>query len=83
MLTVRCLQDYSFTIRPDAGGVESLDPGIVGTVEVKTIDCAQGLLAHIHFLKDSQDCSGGASVIWKVSLSNMLTFKVLAPQQSS
>lgn len=69
MLTVGCLQDDGFTIGPDARGVESLDSGIVGAVEMKTVDGAQGLLADVHFLKESQDCSLEASVIWKISLS--------------
>lgn len=73
MLTVRCLQDDCFTVRPHAGGVESLDPGVVGAVEMQAVDGAQGLFANIHFLKDSQGCSGGASVSWEMSLSNMST----------
>lgn len=77
VLTVGCLQDDRFTVRPDAGGVEGLDPGIVGAVEMEAVDGAQGLLADIHLLKDSQDCCLGTSVIWKIFLSNTLTLKVL------
>lgn len=83
MLTIRRLQDDSFTVRPDARGVERLDPGVVGAVEMQTVDGAQGLFANIHFLKDSQEYSGGALVSGKISLSDMLTFKELVPQQSS
>lgn len=76
MLTVRRLQDDCFTVRPHARGIESLDPGIVGAVEMQAVDGAQGLFANIHFLKDSQGCSGGASVSGEMSLSNMLAFRV-------
>lgn len=54
VLTVGCLQDDRFTIRPDTGGVEGLDPGIVGAVEMETVDGAQGLLADIHLLKTAR-----------------------------
>lgn len=53
-LTVGRLQDDSLTVGPDARGVESLDPGIVGTVEVKAVDGAQGLLADVHLLEETQ-----------------------------
>lgn len=77
VLTVGCLQDDRFTVRPDAGGVEGLDPGIVGAVEMEAVDGAQGLLADIHLLKDSRDCWLGTSAIWKIFLSNTLTLKML------
>lgn len=53
-LTVGRLQDDSLTVGPDARGVESLDPGIVGAVEVKAVDGAQGLLADVHLLEETQ-----------------------------
>lgn len=83
MLTIRRLQDDSFTVRPDARGVECLDPGVVGAVEMQTVDGAQGLFANIHFLKDSQEYSRDALVSWNISLSNILTFKELVAPQSS
>lgn len=57
VLTIRRLQDHSFTVRPDTRGVESLDPGVVGAVEMETVDGAQGLLADVHLLKESRNCS--------------------------
>lgn len=60
VLTVGCLQDDSFTVRPDTRGVEGLDPGIVGAVEMETVDGAQSLLADIHLLRESQDCRLGS-----------------------
>ena len=54
MLTVGRLQDHSLTVGPDAGGVESLDPGVVCAVEVKAVDGAQGFLANIHLLEETQ-----------------------------
>jgi hypothetical protein len=52
VLTVRRLQDDGLTVRPDTGGVETFDPGVVGAVEVQPIDGAQGLLTHVHFLEE-------------------------------
>lgn len=53
MLTIRRLQDDGFTVRPDTRRVESFDSGVVGTVEVKTVDGTQSLLTDVHFLKES------------------------------
>ena len=63
VLTVGRLQEDSFTVRPDAGGVEGLDPGVVGAVEMEAVNGAQGLLADIHLLKESQDCLLGKPVL--------------------
>lgn len=54
VLTIRRLQNHSLAVGSDARGVESLDPGVVGAVEMEPIDGAQGLLADVHLLQETQ-----------------------------
>ena len=70
MLTIGRLQDDSFTVRPDTRRVESFNSGVVGAVEVKTVDGTQSLLTDVHFLKENNAAHQAPLAFGKLLLAN-------------